>query len=110
MHCYFLRYIVDFFGSTVSGVSTLKNNSNRKKDFKKEEKDTDSDFKVHLGNLYGVTRGEIALTHPETIHTTLTRENGSFGLFVIDSPEGSIIISSIFLNSPAERYVQFVYF
>ncbi|EEB12197.1 conserved hypothetical protein [Pediculus humanus corporis] len=93
----------DFFGSTVSGVSTLKNNSNRKKDFKKEEKDTDSDFKIHLGNLYGVTRGEIALTHAETIHTTLTRENGSFGLFVIDSPEGSIIISSIFLNSPAER-------
>lgn len=89
---------------TSSGVSTLKSTGNRKnRDFKKDEGENGTDYKVSHVNSHGICGAEIALTHSETLHTTLTRENGTFGLQLIDAPDGSVLINSVTPDGPAER-------
>lgn len=96
-------------GSSVSGMSTLKSNTGRRNhdcksgDFSGEVEKID--FKSSTACLAGFHGSNMALTHSETVHTTLYRENGIFGLECMDSSDGSVIISSVINGSPAEKYV-----
>ncbi|KAK6619093.1 hypothetical protein RUM44_003475 [Polyplax serrata] len=94
----------DTLGSFSHSVNTIKDNrSYKQKNFKVDEPDKVSDYKVNHLKPYGICGAEVALTHTETLHTTLTRENGTFGLQFIDSPDGRVLINSMTPDGPAER-------
>lgn len=97
-------FISDTLGSFSHSVNTIKDNrSYKQKNFKVDEPDKVSDYKVNHLKPYGICGAEVALTHTETLHTTLTRENGTFGLQFIDSPDGRVLINSMTPDGPAER-------
>ncbi|KAL0273585.1 UNVERIFIED_CONTAM: hypothetical protein PYX00_006222 [Menopon gallinae] len=94
-------------GSTMSGLSTLKSHAGRRNhDCKSADFSSDLekiDYKSSTAGPTGFHGSNMALTHSETIHTTLYRENGIFGLECMDSSDGTVIISSVIHGSPAEK-------
>lgn len=68
------------------------------------------DCQAKTSKSQGFLGTDIALTHCETLHTTITRENGSFGVQFVDAPDGRVLINTIALDSAAERYKVLFFF
>lgn len=101
--------------SSLSGVSTLKSHASRnvrecQNNESPHENQNGGEFKKsNLINATGYYGSNIALTHCESLHTTISRESGSFGLLFADSQNGAVVIHSVTPGGPAERYVELIF-